>query len=107
HLTPSRLRQPPSPPIFPYTTLFRSQGRGNGLARIASFAGGVRHHVPAAECKERGADPENPFSNAGCGAGPGRPQKTMVCPTGGEDRKSTRLNSSHVASSYAVFCLEK
>src|SRR6266516_6166359 len=38
---------------------------------------------------------------------PARPPRPRTRPQGGEDRKSTRLNSSHRTSSYAVFCLKK
>src|SRR5437868_7895088 len=66
----SRLRRPPCPPLFPYTTLFRSSSISSGA-------------VPGASTARRNAWSE---------------------PT---DRKSTRLNSSHVSISYAVFCLKK
>src|SRR5437870_7043994 len=62
--------RPPRSTLFPYTTLFRSPGRG---------------------CSERSPCPGNDRF------GTPRPR----------DRKSTRLNSSHVAISYAVFCLKK
>src|SRR5207249_6290771 len=45
-------------------------------------------------------------SPAGAGAGGPRLRGVGTC-TGSEDRKSTRLNSSHVSISYAVFCLKK
>src|SRR5439155_15206812 len=70
------LRRPPRSTLFPYTTLFRSQGAG-----------------PA------GADAQGyPVSASPRAEGDHHP---------GVDRKSTRLNSSHVAISYAVFCLKK
>src|SRR5205814_9655059 len=43
---------------------------------------------------------ERAFGNLPCGEG-------FIAPLGGEDRKSTRLNSSHLGISYAVFCLKK
>src|SRR6266508_5306990 len=53
-----------------------------------------------------GADPVNPYENT-----PGHPDARGTLPMAHYltdlDRKSTRLNSSHVASSYAVFCLKK
>src|SRR6266496_6303321 len=73
------IRRPPRSTLFPYTTLFRSPGA----------AGPVRR------------------------AGPGDPHPVVVAGgsrSGGAargDRKSTRLNSSHVEISYAVFCLKK
>src|SRR5947209_14168816 len=71
------LRQPPRSTLFPYTTLFRSDPSG----RILTF-----NH--AAETIT------------------GIPFRTAVG-RGVEDRKSTRLNSSHANISYAVFCLKK
>src|SRR5437868_10599863 len=71
------IRRPPRSTLFPYTTLFR--------ARDALHSGG---RVPPA-----GAE-----ADVGGGALPGG---------GRRDRKSTRLNSSHVSISYAVFCLKK
>src|SRR5690349_23792671 len=73
------IRRPPRSTLFPYTTLFRSPR------------------------------PDR--------AGHGRPARAFASPQGdavrqpgagrGQDRKSTRLNSSHVEISYAVFCLKK
>src|SRR4051794_41339406 len=88
---------PPRSTLFPYTTLFRSRGRrrGDGGARVA---GG------RAAAGRVGLDHE---LGRGGGAGlaaaqaHGRPARL------GEDRKSTRLNSSHPSISYAVFCLKK
>src|SRR5699024_12601808 len=68
-----------SPPLFPYTTLFRS-----------------------VDPLEEGMDPPEHWSEADAyGTAPVEQQQ------GERDRKSTRLNSSHVSSSYAVFCLKK
>src|SRR5690242_21729825 len=75
------LRRPPRSTLFPYTTLFRSPapGPGDGPVRESARAGDRRRG-------NRG--------RRDAGAGPG-------------DRKSTRLNSSHMSISYAVFCLKK
>src|SRR5436309_8653548 len=71
------LRPPPGSTLFPYTTLFRSRG---------------------------GFPPPRAFSRArGCSS----PSRRRRLPRGPRDRKSTRLNSSHVKISYAVFCLKK
>src|SRR5260221_6783272 len=70
------IRRPPRSTLFPYTTLFRSHA---GLRR----PGGLSHGLGASR-SDRGSH------RSGCA-------KT--------DRKSTRLNSSHTAISYAVFCL--
>src|SRR5699024_11275052 len=82
----------PRSPLFPYTTLFRSLHvpgiPGAGVLRRHHFHDhrGRHHHL---QPPERPADPA-----------PGARK-------GDRDRKSTRLNSSHVSISYAVFCLKK
>src|SRR5690349_23423817 len=87
------IRRPPSSTLFPYTTLFRS-GREGALACPEPFV-----PVDAAiigfveEAAVGGKDLADVVD-----AGAARP---------GADRKSTRLNSSHVEISYAVFCLKK
>src|SRR5690606_41933064 len=93
-----RLRRPPRSTLFPYTTLFRSvdlvrlrrppgdegldgppaDGVGGGVAGLRDVA-----HLVAADAGE------------------------VACQVGARDRQSTRLNSSHVKISYAVFCLKK
>src|SRR5690606_41580630 len=88
---------PPSPrsTLFPYTTLFRS--RGLDAARASLDGNGGYHRV------HRGVDD----GHAG-GALVGHVDECRSGGSGGrEDRKSTRLNSSHVKISYAVFCLKK
>src|SRR5699024_12565297 len=84
--------RPPTSTPFPYTTLFRSRpagdGAGGGGTNRGRFPGGPRRRV-GGRCPGQRAD--------GPGASGG----------GGQDRKSTRLNSSHVSISYAVFCLKK
>src|SRR5690349_24124434 len=82
------IRRPPRSTLFPYTTLFRSRDRR---------AEGV---LPAADPGRRGAF-RHRVHRAGGGHRPG------VAAHQGGDRKSTRLNSSHVEISYAVFCLKK
>src|SRR3989442_5578014 len=74
------IRRPPRSTLFPYTTLFRSQGHH-----------GRRTHAPPGAGARRGAS---------------RCRQPRRVPAPG-DRKSTRLNSSHVRISYAVFCLKK
>src|SRR5439155_26728233 len=92
------IRGPPRSTLFPYTTLFRSdEGRGETDDALAAIAYG-RQRWPGAQPWLAG------FSFGGAvalrAAAQGRPQRLI-------DRKSTRLNSSHVAISYAVFCLKK
>src|SRR5437870_6549032 len=85
--------RPPKSTLFPYTTLFRSLevvGR-RPVSRV------VLAHV---------ADPAGELGEALSGGGATLPLHPKVLGFE-EDRKSTRLNSSHVAISYAVFCLKK
>src|SRR5438045_4941921 len=98
-----------SPPLrcapFPYTTLFRSRG---GCIRIAvadlQHPGGDRIEI---ELRQVAAGSESDVvgnraraEHHGAGAGTNRARRQT-------DRKSTRLNSSHLGISYAVFCLKK
>src|SRR5436305_6852633 len=79
------IRPPPIFTLFPYTTLFRSQALVlGGVVRAAAAVGG-----PLRRPRQGRARPA-----------PARPARDG-------DRKSTRLNSSHVRISYAVFCLKK
>src|SRR3712207_7918054 len=88
------IRRPPRSTLFPYTTLFRS---AQAHRRLAVHALGQR------AAGERDGGAEDPRLQGG-GDGPGRavPPELPV-----QDRKSTRLNSSHANISYAVFCLKK
>src|SRR5699024_11826949 len=93
---------PATSSVLPYTPLFRSPRRrgrhgGRDPHRDAPVAGGGRG-VPGrrrGRCREPSAPLRRPAARAGGGAG------------AAGDRKSTRLNSSHVSISYAVFCLKK
>src|SRR3989442_6495861 len=83
------IRRPPRSTLFPYTTLFRSH-------RLHELRLGVELGI---------ADPDTLGGGAGGDEGVG-----LALDPGGvqeADRKSTRLNSSHVRISYAVFCLKK
>src|SRR5256885_5746125 len=83
------IRRPPRSTLFPYTTLFRS----------------IRIHTIRSHCSfafwEAVMDITTPSDRMDAGAG--------SCAELGHlaDRKSTRLNSSHLVISYAVFCLKK
>src|SRR3712207_7851556 len=94
------IRRPPRSTLFPYTTLFRSVGGGEGgddplrrhvrdeILRHVALQGAVVHH--------RHLQPAHLHA--------------VELRRGGwcrRDRKSTRLNSSHANISYAVFCLKK
>src|SRR3712207_7900547 len=81
------IRRPPRSTLFPYTTLFRSQGSDDGRGwPTAPILGGAGRPPPRQSTHDRAAP----------GGDLGR-----------RDRKSTRLNSSHANISYAVFCLTK
>src|SRR5699024_11838701 len=86
------LLRPPRSTLFPYTTLFRSQVAGQALAA---------HGVPVLLQMGEVGGPQ--LLLPGVGGGPPGQDRTGI----GVDRKSTRLNSSHVSISYAVFCLKK
>src|SRR3712207_7835455 len=96
------IRRPPRSTLFPYTTLFRSEvlvGAAQALGQ-----GGEQH------LGDRGTTGEEPVEvlvadaqQLGLGDRGGRHRAR----SGVEDRKSTRLNSSHANISYAVFCLKK
>src|SRR5690349_22958744 len=85
------IRRPPRSTLFPYTTLFRSASGGGESFR--------RHHVdrPARSLSGRYVRQHGAGGREHAGANQ----------VGRRDRKSTRLNSSHVEISYAVFCLKK
>src|SRR5690349_23964587 len=87
----SMIRPPPRSTLFPYTTLFRSgvcvcRAAVRGEDALCSNGGRARDGHHEADCSHM------------C---------FLQCPLSFGDRKSTRLNSSHVESSYAVFCLKK
>src|SRR5690606_40176263 len=90
---------PPTSPLFPYTTLFRSTppGRGTKPDQRKRALRGLREAARAASCSGPGR--VRSFGPSCHGSG-GHAEKRR-------DRKSTRLNSSHVKISYAVFCLKK
>src|SRR5256885_5217042 len=82
------IRRPPRSTLFPYTTLFRSPGFGiAGDYGLADF------------------DIRKAFSLSGNYELPVGRNRRFLNRSG--DRKSTRLNSSHLVISYAVFCLKK
>src|SRR5947199_8061004 len=75
------IRRPPRSTLFPYTTLFRSHAGARGR-RLQARDGDVQPDAPRHRCDGNRLDERL-------------------------DRKSTRLNSSHLGISYAVFCLKK
>src|SRR3712207_7837322 len=92
------IRRPPRSTLFPYTTLFRSRG-----ARLRGGQGLLRAAKPQALAEDEGARQLLP---PGLEVFPIREAPPGFLSTD-EDRKSTRLNSSHANISYAVFCLKK
>src|SRR5690242_21221842 len=90
------IRQPPSATLFPYTTLFRSLGGAltEGIGWRSIFWVNVPVGLLAIVLTARFV----PESRA--------PRPRRIDPVG-QDRKSTRLNSSHMSTSYAVFCLQE
>src|SRR5256885_10099796 len=96
------IRRPPRSTLFPYTTLFRSVRlplpRPQGLEEVVSRTPGERAHD---HVRGRLLDPRDRGKDH-LRAGRKEPLADHR-----EDRKSTRLNSSHLVISYAVFCLQK
>src|SRR5207253_10299812 len=94
---------PPTPTLFPYTTLFRSDllsGGADAHAEAAACLGAV-----VEELARRATDLEVRRRALATWQ---RVDAARWLPAAFDlDRKSTRLNSSHVAISYAVFCLKK
>src|SRR5438445_9376052 len=88
---------PPRSPLFPYTTLFRSDRAREDHSRAA------REFIDARDRRDRVAHARR---GARRGRQTGHPGRAWLV-RGAEDRKSTRLNSSHANISYAVFCLKK
>src|SRR5205814_8309115 len=96
------IRRPPRSTLFPYTTLFRSFFRVLGIGPIMG-----RGFLPE---EDRPNGPRVVIISDGLwrsyfGADPAFVGKEALL--NGRDRKSTRLNSSHLGISYAVFCLKK
>src|SRR5258705_10289735 len=88
------IRRPPRSTLFPYTTLFRSQQQGCGVRVL----GGRRQPREERQPQHR---------RRAQGGKAARPQDLRRGGARRRDRKSTRLNSSHLGISYAVFCLKK
>src|SRR3712207_8960235 len=88
------IRRPPRSTLFPYTTLFRSEPR----LRCRGQAGdGAPHPLRV----------RHELDEPGRQLGLAQPLDRVTERPDREDRKSTRLNSSHANISYAVFCLKK
>src|SRR3712207_7758910 len=87
------IRRPPRSTLFPYTTLFRSDGDPE-QRDVAHH--GARSYACATRARCTDSSRTVPATDA-----------TMTAAAPATDRKSTRLNSSHANISYAVFCLKK
>src|SRR5690606_40664853 len=97
------LGPPPRSTLFPYPTLFRSEGDGVGdHTEMAGTVADLLGH-PVQVGRRVGAGDHEP----GLEAGEIPRLRRRGDSEGVLDRKSTRLNSSHVKISYAVFCLKK
>src|SRR2546430_11492413 len=98
------IRRPPRSTLFPYTTLFRSDDKGHVKMDLTKEVGGQMYiNVP-------GTSPFRVYLKDANLMKDLKNNYFLVTFKGkklGEDRKSTRLNSSHSQISYAVFCLKK
>src|SRR5256885_6909045 len=94
------IRRPPRSTLFPYTTLFRSgrRRRYDGAVALCSVRQGseLRRHRVCPRHDERDHVVRRADRHP--------PRRSLIS---ARDRKSTRLNSSHLVISYAVFCLKK
>src|SRR5690606_40378513 len=99
------LRRPLSPTPLPYTTLFRSGNQHDGNTAVLRRYTPLLLHQRAATGKHHHGNGIHEEGNHDVDhytqSRPANQIQTLL------DRKSTRLNSSHVKSSYAVFCLKK
>src|SRR3712207_8845477 len=95
------IRRPPRSTLFPYTTLFRSELAHRHVPRD--------HHVVDQRKRQHELRPASAGERRPLRSAPAEPRRRVadVPDQRQEDRKSTRLNSSHANISYAVFCLKK
>src|SRR3712207_8656973 len=91
------IRRPPRSTLFPYTTLFRSLAQ-HGEDPVDLAQRRVRAPDRLVEVVAAGGE---------AGAELGQQDREALAVGAAQDRKSTRLNSSHANISYAVFCLKK
>src|SRR5258705_1333038 len=85
------IRRPPRSTLFPYTTLFRSARCRLSIEAHSASCGGLLAKALSPVPRARSRVPGGALCDRARGT----------------DRKSTRLNSSHLGISYAVFCLKK
>src|SRR3712207_7953026 len=100
------IRRPPRSTLFPYTTLFRSNGKEFIVDKRESSIERLLHrlegHIEEERERIRVREEEVQAYRGELWAEAAEREKLLV-----RDRKSTRLNSSHANISYAVFCLKK
>src|SRR3712207_8433752 len=97
------IRRPPRSTLFPYTTLFRSRRDVHAFGSTA-WSERTEGLTARTSSAERVVKSICPYCAVGCGQDVHVRDGKIVDI---EDRKSTRLNSSHANISYAVFCLKK
>src|SRR2546426_5976215 len=88
------IRRPPRSTLFPYTTLFRSRP---GSGEIRPHTGTGREALEDGPREAAAMNQPSGLTTDG----------RLIAAASRGDRKSTRLNSSHLVISYAVFCLKK
>src|SRR5699024_11720860 len=96
------IRQPPRSTLFPYTTLFRSRVitlEYDNFYLVNCYTPNSQDGLKRLEYRQVWEDDFLAYLKS-----LEEKKPVILC---GEDRKSTRLNSSHVSISYAVFCLKK
>src|SRR5256885_11165296 len=99
------IRRPPRSTLFPYTTLFRSipvYNEADTVARVVARLRSVPLEVELVAIDDASTDGSADILDGLCREG--RLDRVVRHE---RDRKSTRLNSSHLVISYAVFCLQK
>src|SRR2546426_6567314 len=94
------IRRPPRSTLFPYTTLFRSHQRRFSAGGMLCWSSVLEE----SEEREQRRQTRHAQLSPGCCWSGGNGSFTSPRT---RDRKSTRLNSSHLVISYAVFCLKK
>src|SRR3712207_9008169 len=99
------IQRPPRSTLFPYTTLFRSQGNRKQPVKVAEHGGQTDVVESPKGLGKKSLEAHDGYP---------QPHQRRDSRQGGflenvraKDRKSTRLNSSHANISYAVFCLKK
>src|SRR3712207_8764086 len=101
------IRRPPRSTLFPYTTLFRSQGTSSAPDSLLVWTRRMNRVLLHDAFVPAGCEGLEPGPAVSAQAGAMWIDVYDAGTTKAGDRKSTRLNSSHANISYAVFCLKK